>query len=65
MIPATRKFFDFLGDDIVKLSTENESLRNKLDSYDEKWLEESETKLLEQIDDEKKQIQLCLEWKIK
>ena len=29
-----------MGDDIVELSTENETLKNKIGSYDEKWLEE-------------------------
>ena len=35
-----------MGDDIVKLSTENESLESKIGPYDEKWLEASKTKLL-------------------
>ena len=43
-----------LGDDIVDLSTENDALKNKAGSYDEKWLEESKAKLLKQIDDEKR-----------
>ena len=43
-----------MADDIVELHTENESLRNKTGSYDEKWLEESKTRLLQQIDDEKR-----------
>ena len=43
-----------MGDDVVELSTENESLKNKLDSYDANWLEESKAKLLQQIDDEKR-----------
>ena len=30
-----------MGDDIVDLSTENETLKIKIGSYDEKWLEES------------------------
>ena len=38
------------------LSTENESFnfKNKIGSYNEKWLEESKTKLLKQIDVEKR-----------
>ena len=40
-MPAIKKAFDILDDDIVELSTENESLKNKIDSYDEKWLDES------------------------
>ena len=43
-----------MGDDIVDLSTENDALKNKIGSYDEKWLEESKTKLVKQIDDEKR-----------
>ena len=54
MMPAIKKTFDLLGDDIVDLSTENDALENKIGSYDEKWLEESKAKLLQQIDDEKR-----------
>ena len=54
MMPAIKKDFNLLGDDIVELSTENDALKNKIGSYDEKWLEESKTKLLKQIDDEKR-----------
>ena len=43
-----------MGDDIVELSREKESLKKKLGSYNEKLLEESEAKLLKQIDDEKR-----------
>ena len=43
-----------MGADIVVLSTENETLKNKIGSYDEEWLEEPETKLSEQIDDEER-----------
>ena len=48
-----KKSFDLLGDDIVELSTKNESLKNKIGTYDEKWLKDCEASLLEQIDDEK------------
>ena len=54
LMPAIKKAFNLMGDDIVKLYTENERLKNKIGSYDEKWLAESKTKLLKQIDDEKK-----------
>ena len=54
MMPAITKAFNLLGDDIVELSTENDALKNKIGSYDEKWLEESKAKLLKQIDDEKR-----------
>ena len=54
MMPAIKKAFNILGDDIVELSTENDALKDKIGSYDEKWLEESENKMLKQIDDEKR-----------
>ena len=54
MMPAIKKAFNLLGDDIVELSTENDALKNKIGSYDEKWLEESKLKLLKEIDDEKR-----------
>ena len=38
-------------DYLVELSTENESSKNKIDSFDEKGLGESKTKLLKQIAD--------------
>ena len=56
MMPAIKKAFNLLGDDIVELHTENESLRNQIGSYDEKWLEESKATLLQQIDDKKEKI---------
>ena len=54
MMLAIKKAFDQLGDDIVDLSRENDALKNKIGSYDEKWLEESKNKMLKQIDDEKR-----------
>ena len=54
MMPAFKKTFYLLGDDIVELSTENDALKNKFASYDKKWLKESKAKLLKQIDDEKR-----------
>ena len=54
IMPAIKKAFNLLGDDIVELSTENDALKNKIGSYDEKWLEESKNKMLKQIDDEKR-----------
>ena len=41
MIPAIKKTFNLLGNDVVELHKEKESLKNKIGSYDEKWLEES------------------------
>ena len=54
MMPAIKKAFNLLGDDIVELSTENDALKSKIGSYDEKWFEESKNKMLKQIDDEKR-----------
>ena len=54
MMPAIKKAFNLLGDDIVELSTENDALKNKIGDYDEKWLEESKNKMLKEIDDEKR-----------
>ena len=54
MMPAIKKAFNLLGDDIVELSTENDALKSKIGSYDEKWLQESKNKMLKQIDDEKR-----------
>ena len=33
MMPAIKKAFDLLGDDLVNLSKENEFLKNKIGSY--------------------------------
>ena len=39
MIPAIKKTFDLMGDDIAELSTQNEFLRNGRGSYDGKnWM---------------------------
>ena len=54
MMPAIKKTFNPKGDDIVELHTENESLKNKIGSYDGKWLEEHVSILLQLIDDEKR-----------
>ena len=54
MMPALKKAFNLMGDDIVDLSVENESLKNQIAEYDEKWLQESKIKLLKEIDDEKR-----------
>ena len=54
MMPAIKKAFNLMGDDIVELSTENVALKNKIGSYDERWLEESKLKLLKEIDDKKR-----------
>ena len=54
MVPAIKKTFDLMGDDINDLSTENDALNYKIGSYDEKWLEESKAKVLKQINDGKR-----------
>ena len=46
MMPAVKKAFNLMGDDIVELSTENDALRNRKGSYDEKWLEKFEARSL-------------------
>ena len=43
-----------MGDDIVELSAENESLKNKIGSYNQKYLGKSKAKILKQIDNEKR-----------
>ena len=52
-MPAIKKVFNLLRVDIVELSTENEALKKKLGSYDEKELEASKSKPLKWTDDEK------------
>ena len=56
MMPAIKKAFSLMGDDIVELHTENEFLKNKTGFYDEKRLEESRAMILKEIDDEKRAI---------
>ena len=41
-----------MGNDIIVLSTENDDSKNKIGPYDEKWLEESKTKLFKVNNDE-------------
>ena len=54
MMPAIKKPFNLLGDDIIDLSTENDAFKNKIVAYDQHWLEESKAKLLKQIDDQER-----------
>ena len=54
MMPAIKKAFNVLGDDIIELSTENDVLKNQIGEYDEKWLQESKAKLIKDIDDKKR-----------
>ena len=41
MMPAIKEAFNLMGNDIVELSTEKDTLKNQIENYDEKWLEES------------------------
>ena len=54
MMPAIKKAFNLLGDDIIELSAENDVLKNQIGEYDQKWIEESKAKLLKDINDEKR-----------
>ena len=54
MMPAIKEAFTIMGNDTVELSTENDTLKNQMGNYDEKWLKESKAKLLKDIDDEKR-----------
>ena len=54
MMPAIKKAFNVLGDDIIELSVENDALKNQIGNYDQKWLEESKAKLLKDINVEKR-----------
>ena len=54
MMPAIKIAFNLMGDDIVELSVEDESLKNQIGEYDEKWLKKSKAKLLKESDNEKR-----------
>ena len=54
LMPAIKKAFNILGDDIFELSTDNDVLKNQISEYDQKWLEESKAKVLKDINDEKR-----------
>ena len=54
MMPAIKKAFNPLGDDIIELSVENDALKNQIGEYDQKWLEKTKAKLLKDINDEKR-----------
>ena len=54
MMPAIKKAFNLLGDDIIELSVENDTLKNQIGDYDQKWLEESKARLLKDFDDKKR-----------
>ena len=54
MMPAITEAFTLMGNDIVDLSTEKDTLKNQIGNYDEKWLEESKAKLIKDMDDAKR-----------
>ena len=54
MMPAIKRAFNLMGDNMVKISIENGSLKNQIGDYDEKWPQESKANLLKEIDNEKK-----------
>ena len=60
-MPAIKKVFVLLGDDKDDFSTKNETLKNQVDDYDEKCLEESKEKLLKQNDDGKRANSMSIE----
>ena len=53
-MPANKKVFDKLRDDIVDISAENESLKFRISFFDAKWWVESRAKHLKQFMDEKR-----------
>ena len=46
MMPAIKKAFNLMGDDIIELDAENKTLKNKIGNYDEKWLRGIKSKTL-------------------
>ena len=54
MMPAIKKAFNVMGDDIVELSVKNECLKTQIGDYNKNWLQESKAKLLKDIDDERR-----------
>ena len=53
-MPVFKKAFDLMGDHIVELSRENETLKKEIGSYHQQLWDESKAKLLKQIYDEKR-----------
>ena len=53
-MPAIKEAFTLMGNDIVELSAENDTLKNQIGDYDQKWLQESKAKLSKDINDEKR-----------
>ena len=44
LMPANKKAFNLMGDHKVELSPENDALKSKLGSYDEKWFRDQRKK---------------------
>ena len=40
MMPAIKKAFNLMGEDIVELSVENESLKSQIGECDAQWLQQ-------------------------
>ena len=53
LMPAIKDAFSLLGDDIREFSTKHDALKDKIGSYDEKWLEDSKAKLIKQTDEKR------------
>ena len=49
MMPALKILFDLMGDDIVQISTEKDSLKNERGSNDEECLKEPKSSSLKQF----------------
>ena len=54
LILVIKKVFDIMVDDIVELSTENQSSKNEVGSHDKKAFEETKARLSEQFDDDQR-----------
>ena len=52
MMPAIKKTFNLMADDIVEVSVENESLKTQIGELDEKWFQGSKAKVLNEFNDE-------------
>ena len=63
MMPAIKKAFNLLGDDIIELIVENDALKNQIVDYDQKLLEKSKAKLLKDINDENRAILIMFRMK--
>ncbi len=53
-MPAIKRAFEIMRDDIYELVVENNILRDNMGDVNEEWLETSKKKLLENTGDDKK-----------